>query len=78
MPDFEVGDLKAIIETEKGIDASGQKLIINGRQLNDDNRTLGDFGVQDGSKLVLFQTKTTKPAQPKPEPQKAPALQTLA
>jgi len=48
-----VGILKDVIWEREGIPKQQQKLIFNGKQINDDSQAVNSFGVTDGSVIYL-------------------------
>jgi len=51
-PSSTINDVKALLEHTANIPFNQQRLIYNGKQL-EDNRTLADYNVLDGSTLIL-------------------------
>jgi len=54
-PSSTINDVKALLEHTANIPFNQQRLIYNGKQL-EDNRTLADYNVLDGSTLILSKT----------------------
>jgi len=74
-----VAIVKQKIEQQEGSQhylASTQKLLYQGKILSDDNKTLGDYGVEDSTFLVIMTSKpvptTAAPTKPTPPPQSTP------
>lgn len=71
-PAQKISDIKQKLQDEKGLDAALQKLILRGKNA-DDNQTLEELGVKEGDFMVVMvskkpagqpQAQPTQPAQP--------------
>ncbi|CAB3382396.1 Hypothetical predicted protein [Cloeon dipterum] len=53
--DLELENLKAFCEVESGVPANQIQLTFNGQPLNDDKKTLKEYGIKDGDMLFMQQ-----------------------
>eukprot|EP01017_Pseudomicrothorax_dubius_P012840 TRINITY_DN1545_c0_g1_i1.p2 TRINITY_DN1545_c0_g1~~TRINITY_DN1545_c0_g1_i1.p2 ORF type:complete len:139 (-),score=45.39 TRINITY_DN1545_c0_g1_i1:72-488(-) len=50
--------VKALLQSEHGLPITRQTLTYNGKKLSNDQKTLGDYGIQDGSVLIVSTDNT--------------------
>lgn len=60
-PDLELENFKAFCEVESGCPYAEMLIVYNGRPLDNDKKSLKDYGVQDGDVVILQRLSTGAP-----------------